>query len=411
MVPEGWRREQLGDLGALLRGRGGSKADEVPDGIPVIRYGELYTRHHEVIREVASYVPPERASQYTPLQVGDVLFASSGETLEEIGKSAVFLGPEPVHGSGDMTILRPGEGTDPLFLGYATNGPDAATQKARLGQGSSVMHLYTDGIAQIELLLPPLPEQKKIAAILSSVDDAIAATRKVIEQAEQVKKGLLQTLMTRGIGHTRFKKTEVGEIPEGWEVSNVGTEFKTQLGKMLSKAARSGPNQVPYLANAQVQWGRIVLVDLATMHFASAELAKFSLEPGDLLVCEGGEAGRTAIWEGADFTVSYQKAIHRLRSKGRILPRFLLRYMRLAHEDGRLTDYTSRTSIAHLTQEQLRRVRVPVPPIDEQYAITSQFEGVDAVLRRNATTLTHLQTLKRGLLQDLLTGRVRVTPD
>jgi hypothetical protein len=115
-------------------------------------------------------------------------------------------------------ILRPSDEVDPLFLGYASNGPEVAAQKSQLGQGSSVMHLYAHNLEQVVLLLPPLPEQKKIAAILSSVDDAIAATRKVIEQTEQVKKGLLQTLMTRGIGHTRFKKTEIGEIPEGWEV-------------------------------------------------------------------------------------------------------------------------------------------------------------------------------------------------
>ncbi|MDZ7778956.1 MAG: restriction endonuclease subunit S [Gemmatimonadota bacterium] len=85
------------------------------------------------------------------------------------------------------------------------------------------------------LLLPPLPEQRKIAAILSSVDDAIAATRKVIEQTERVKQGLLQTLMTRGIGHTRFKQTEIGEIPEEWEVVTLEDVCEVRTGDLRSR--------------------------------------------------------------------------------------------------------------------------------------------------------------------------------
>ena len=195
-APSGWTVEPLTNLGRFLKGRGGSKKDEEPRGVPVVRYGELYTRHNDVIRGFHSFVSPVRASAYTPLHVGDVLFAGSGETQAEIGKSAVFLGPEPAHASGDVLILRPGHRVDPLFLGYATNGPDAVMQKSRTGQGSSVIHIYTHNLEKLTLPVPPLPEQKKIAAILSSVDEAIQATQGVIDQTRRVKDGLLQDLLT-----------------------------------------------------------------------------------------------------------------------------------------------------------------------------------------------------------------------
>ena len=413
-VPDTWEVRRLDEVAELRLSNVDKKSILGDPPVRLCNYMDVY--RNQTITSDVEFMPATATKAQIGkfrLQAGDVMITKDSEDPSDIAVPSVVvedLDP-PVLCGYHLALLRPRATAEGPYLAWALRSHAVNTQFTRRANGTTRFGLTSSVIGSTAIPLPPLPEQKKIAAILSSVDDAIAATQKVIEQTEQVKTGLLQTLMTRGIGHTRFKTTEIGEIPEGWEVSKVGTEFKTQLGKMLSKAARSGPNQVPYLANAQVQWDRVVLVDLSTMHFTSAELAKFSLEPGDLLVCEGGEIGRTAIWEGADFTVSYQKAIHRLRSRGRILPRFLLRYMRLAREDGRLTEYTSRTSIAHLTQEQLRRVRVPVPPIDEQHAITSQFEGVDAVLRRNGTTLPHLQTLKRGLLQDLLTGRVRVTPD
>ena len=99
--------------------------------------------------------------------------------------------------------------------------------------GSTVKGVSVAEIKKLSMTRPPLPEQKKIAAILSSVDQAINATQAVIDQTRKVKEGLLQDLLTRGIGHTRFKQTEVGEIPEGWEISTLGAVFseRKEVGK------------------------------------------------------------------------------------------------------------------------------------------------------------------------------------
>ncbi len=417
MIPETppvrWATRTLGEVGQILKSRGGSKADEVQEGVPVIRYGELYTRHHDVIREFYSFVPEDKTGQYTPVQPGDILFASSGETLEEIGKSAVFPGPRKAFAGGDLLILRPGHEAEPMFLGYALNAPGVATQKSRLGQGSSVMHLYAHNLERIELLLPPLPEQKEIAAILSSVDDAIAATQKVIEQTEQVKKGLLQTLMTRGIGHTRFKKTEVGEIPEGWEVVDLQSLCTDDITYGVVKPGAEDPAGVMFIRSGDLRRGAIDLAGLRTItREVSRRYRRTLLRGGELLVGLVGQPGATALVPDALAGANIARQVALVRVDDRRCSREFVRLF-LEGPVGQagmgLTVIGSVQQVINLAS--LRRLKVPVPPRDEQKAIVSVVEGARSAAAQSEGRLNHLLTLKRGLLQDLLTGRVRVTPD
>ena len=106
-VPEHWEVRCLGTFGRFLKGSGGTKADETKEGVPCVRYGDLYTRHQFQITESKACIAPHRVVSYTPVSYGDVLFAGSGETLEEIGKSAVNLIRGPAVCGGDMIIFRP----------------------------------------------------------------------------------------------------------------------------------------------------------------------------------------------------------------------------------------------------------------------------------------------------------------
>ena len=164
---------------------------------------------------------------------------------------------------------------------------------------------------------PSLSEQRKIAAILTSMDDTIEKSQAVIDQVQVVKRGLMHELFTRGLA------LESGS-PREWDKEPIGNLFTLQLGKMLNKKARETLPRFPYLGNKDVRWGRFSFRKLRKMHFDDREREKFRLVPGDLLVCEGGEIGRAALWTG-EFDCYYQKAVHRLRARdtGRVEPRFI----------------------------------------------------------------------------------------
>jgi type I restriction enzyme S subunit len=262
-------------------------------------------------------------------------------------------------------------------------------------------------------------EQAKIAEILSTVDRAIEQTEALIAKQQRIKTGLMQDLLTRGLdehGNLRseqthkFKDSLVGRIPVEWEVKKIEDVFEIQLGKMLSQKAAEGNSPFYYLGNKNVQWDRIETSDMQIMDFDERERYKYDLRLGDILVCEGGEVGRTAIWRGEVENCYYQKAIHRLRPiNQQYLSGLFPRFMRWATRRGSLSDFTSQTSIAHLTQEKLAKVPIMVPSITEQENLTALFDKFDHDLDNQSTKLTKFRSLKTALMQGLLTGRKRVT--
>ena len=204
-----------------------------------------------------------------------------------------------------------------------------------------------------------------------------------------------------------FKQTDAGLIPEDWHASSVGAEFSVQLGKMLDAARNSGEPK-PYLGNRSVQWGRIDLAEIATVPMTPSDLQRFRLRRGDLLVCEGGEIGRAALWEEPLSECYYQKALHRLRPKGDFDPHLMMALLGLWTMTGRLANYVTQTSIAHLPKDKFELVPLPVPPSAEQRAIVDALSDVDGMLSALDALIAKKQAIKQAAMQQLLTGRTRL---
>ena len=204
-----------------------------------------------------------------------------------------------------------------------------------------------------------------------------------------------------------YRHTEVGVIPEDWGVSTVGSEFKIQLGKMLDAAKNTGISK-PYLGNRSVQWGRIDLAELNTVPMRAADLQRFVLRPGDLLVCEGGEVGRAAIWDEPIRECYYQKALHRLRPAGVYDAYLMMSLLQLWASTGYLNNYVTQTSIAHLPKEKLEIVPLPVPPEIEQRAIAAILTDVDELIGSLEALIPKKRAIKQAAMQQLLTGRTRL---
>lgn len=204
-----------------------------------------------------------------------------------------------------------------------------------------------------------------------------------------------------------YKQTEVGVIPEEWEVSTVGGEFDVKLGKMLDAEKNVGEPK-PYIGNRNVQWGFICVDELPNIRMTRADMERYSLRKGDLLACEGGEVGRAAIWDAPVEECYYQKALHRLRPRRGFDSRLMLGLLRLWSERGSLVNYVTQTSIAHLPREKFIEVPMPVPPVHEQSAIAEALSDVDALLSGLDKLIAKKRGLKLAAMQQLLTGKTRL---
>jgi len=307
-------------------------------------------------------------------------------------------------------ILVDNENYDIMFLAYQL-GIDSIQQYIAMNKrGATIKGITRDCLEQVRLSIPPLREQKEIAHILSTVQRAIEAQERIIQTTTELKKALMHKLFTEGLRNEPQKQTEIGRVPESWELLSIGELFETQLGKMLSQKAKVGDSPKAYLRNKNVQWGRIDTDDLLRMDFNDREAEKFRLQKGDLLICEGGEVGRAALWDGSMGECYYQKALHRLRPKtDQITNEFMVHWMMFAFLLTNTYGVTgTRTTIAHLPEIKLKPLLVPVPSPDEQAEIAA---AIGTVVQKHATHQRKLETLQdlfRTLLHELMAAKIQV---
>lgn len=195
-----WKPHLVSDLGTLRRGSGISKQEVAGSGVPCLRYGEIYTQYESVADSLLSRTSLESAARAARLHTGDVVFAGSGETREEIGKALAYVGAEPAYVGGDTIVLTP-QGHDSAFLGYVLNSRPVIEQKSRLGQGDAVVHLYPSGLGTISVALPDLAEQRAISTYLSLFREEIRALSLLRAKELDIKNGLAHELLT---GRTRL---------------------------------------------------------------------------------------------------------------------------------------------------------------------------------------------------------------
>lgn len=366
------------------------------EGVPLIRIRDVHSGKSET-----RYSGP-----YTEEYVvnnGDLLVGMDGEF-----RVCKWMAGKALLNQRVCRLLPKGSDMIPDFLYYSIGAPLKHIEDHT--PFTTVKHLAARQVRAITLPKPPLPEQRRIAHVLSTVQEAIAQQEKLIRTTTELKQALMQKLFTEGLRGEPLKETEIGMVPESWGIVSVGQLFYTQLGKMLSPKARTGSEPKPYLRNKNVQWDGIDTDDLYLMDFDDREMEKFRLEPGDLLVCEGGEVGRTALWRGAIEECYYQKALHRLRPRdGSIRPAFMAYWMRYAFQMHNIYGVTgTRTTIAHLPEIKLTPLTVPLPSIEEQDKMLAVLEGTDEKLDHTRHKLIALQALFRTLLHELMTGKVSV---
>ena len=215
-IPEDWSEVLLRDLGVFMKGRGISRDDVSWDGVPCIRYGELYTLYETCVHTPISRATEMAAAHSLELETGDLLFTGSGETIEEIGKCVAYIGTERACAGGDIIVLRPFGNSLSLscYLGHLLNHDIVARQKTRVGQGHSVVHISPRHLELIGIPLPPPAEQQAIVDALSDVDGLIGSLDALIAKKRVIKHGAMQQLLTG--------KTRLPGFDGKWEMKRLG---------------------------------------------------------------------------------------------------------------------------------------------------------------------------------------------
>ncbi len=209
-----------------------------------------------------------------------------------------------------------------------------------------------------------------------------------------------------------LQQTEIGEFPSAWEIDRVDSAFDIQQGKQVSKRNRDGEHQRPFLRTKNVFWNRLELTDLDQMHFTDAEQSRLKLRKNDLLVCEGGAIGRTALWGNEVEGCLYQNHLHRLRAKSeKAYPQFGVYWLWYAFDIAKL--YFGRgnvTTIPNLSQSKLAELPMAFPPLSEQEKIAHILSTVQRAIEEQERIIRTTTELKKALMQKLFTEGLRGEP-
>ncbi|MBZ7972713.1 restriction endonuclease subunit S [Campylobacter molothri] len=193
-IPEHWEMVRLANFGIFLKGNGISRQDLIEDGEPAIHYGDIYTKYEISTTALKSRISTETAQNITSIHNGDILFAGSGETKEDIGKNIVYLGKEKAFAGGDVIIFRQKK-NNALFLSYALNTKYVKSLKGIDSKGEIIVHIYASNLKDIKIPIPPLKEQEQIANFLDEkcekIDSLITKIKKQIELIKEYKTTLI----------------------------------------------------------------------------------------------------------------------------------------------------------------------------------------------------------------------------
>jgi type I restriction enzyme, S subunit len=425
MTPSGWVRSELGGL--LVEYRRGISYDsntihEVfsPGRVPYVTLKSFAVGggfRSDGLKFFSGQYKDSDLLRRNDIFVANTDLTPSCSVLASPAMLPPSLAEERATCSHHVSRLRLAEGVLPAFMFHWLSSPCVRQKIPGLARGTTVRNLDRDGFLKLELGLPPIGEQKKIAAILSSVDEAIEATQAVIAQLQVVKKAMMAELLTRGLPgrHTRFKQTEIGEVPEEWEVTPLG-ELVSPDTSITYGIVQAGPHidgGIPYIRTGDVKPHGIQPPELLgrTSPEIAAKFERSRVREGDLVFCIRASVGAVAMVpreiDGANLT----QGTARIAPGPGVLGRYLLWALRSAPAQEWVNLQCKGSTFREITLGRLRLVPTQVPVVDEQRRIAEALDSLESRLKAEGGARDALTRLKSALMSVLLTGEVRVKPD
>ena len=281
-----------------------------------------------------------------------------------------------------------------------------------LGQhekSSAIPGISRKDIYPLTISLPPLNEQKRIVEKLDAILPKVKSAKARLEKFSAILKKFRQSVLSAACsGRLTEDWREGKELPE-WEERKMGELGQVKLGKMLDRAKNQG-TPTKYLRNTNVRWSGFDLEDVYEMNATESDLERFSIDDGDLLICEGGEPGRCAIWDKGPNQYIFQKAIHRVRVNATVLAKWLSFNVKFNAESGKLDEYFTGTTIKHFTLKSVKSYIIPLPPLPEQQEIVRRVEKLfalaDSLEVKYKTARERVEKIEQSVLAKAFRGEL-----
>lgn len=380
-----WQEDILGNLGDFYKGKGLPGTEMKERGIPCIGYGDIYTKYNFHFSKAQNFVDEEVAKESQPINRGTLLFTGSGETAEEIGKCVCYDGDDTIYAGGDIVLFNTKK-VNPLFIAYQQNIEPCIREKAQLGQGHSVVHIYEDSLKKLSVVYPKDNlVQQKIIKILMKWNETVNIQEKLIEKLEIRKKALMQKLLAPKDG---WKAVKVGSVVEEVSLKN----------KINCKNVMSISNKFGFIKQEEQFTKQVASEDVKNYKIVSK--GDIAYNPSRINV------GSIAIYQNEE--IGIVSPMYVVFKCTKITPQMILLLLSTSRGKYDIETFLSGSVRDSLNFSDLSEIEVRLPSEVEQKSIVKIFRSVDETILLHTQKLTKLKEQQKVMMQLLLTGIVRV---
>ena len=415
-IPDGWEVVRLGDVADVAFSSVDKRTVDGENPVELCNYTDVF--YNRRIRPGMDFMIATASTsecQRWALRKDDVLFTKDSETPEEIGIPSYVTEDMPNVLCGyHLGMARPRvDVVDGVYLSETLRSPASGRQFARIANGVTRFGLTLEATRSLPIFLPPLPEQRAIAAVLDSIDEAIERTEAVIAATERLRDSLLHELLTRGVPgwHSEWKDVPgIGTMPACWEVVRLG-DVCTPPEYGASASARPFDPELPRYVRITdlTDDGRLRTEDARSAN--PSQVKGYELAPDDLLFARSGATvGKTYLYRSKDGPCVYAGYLIRFRPVPSLAaPKYLGLWTHSETYQRWVASMFRAGAQPNINAREYSSMRVPLPPLDEQGTVVAALDGIDDTLDRSRTERDRLHSLKSSASNALLTGRARVS--
>lgn len=372
-----WEEKKLSDIASFSKGKGYTKNDLVKNGTPIVLYGRMYTKYETVISDIDTFVNLQVGSIIS--KGGEIIVPASGETAEEISRASVVKNKGIILG-GDLNILSlQKDKYNPEFFALTISSGTSQKRLSKLAQGKSVVHLHNEDLSGLQIKVPSLAEQQKIADFLSNVDSIITAETKILNTLQKKKKALMQKLFTQQL---RFKSDDGKDFP-AWEEKKVIDFAKVDTGANNTQdKVEDGP--YPFYVRSPIIY----------------RSNKYIFDFPEAVLTVGDGVGTGKVFHYVQGKFDCHQRVYVIHDFENVLGKYFYFYFSEKFY-ARVKPMSAKNSVDSVRREMITDMKIPIPCIVEQQKIADCLSSIDSLIQNQQKVVNTWQQRKKALLQQM----------